>query len=183
MVREFRIGRPGQKFLICDFETTGISDDADPIEVGIIECDEWFNIIGTYQSLIRTDYVDNFMWKPVAIAAYGIHKISPDIIAGAPHRYDVGLDIYKRFRSSGKDKPILVSDNIQFEWRFMDMLIRAASQPWPFHYCGWDSSLLLESVGINDPTPVHRALQDAGLLHSCILSALDRTRSLRKDGK
>lgn len=49
-----------------------------------------------------------------------------------------------------------------------------------FHYCGWDTSLLLEAAGVGDPYPVpHRALADAGLLHAAIVKALDRTRSLR----
>jgi len=68
------------------------------------------------------------------------------------------------------NKIILISDNIQFEWAFTKRLlgINPSYTPWPFHYCGWDTSILelVGGLGFKDPAdPEHRAMGDVmGLL-------------------
>lgn len=184
MGRSFRLGRQGQKFVVADFETTGIERGAEPIEVGLIICDEWFRLESTFEALIAPanfldiDNPEAWAWLDPQLGAYKVHGITPSMLRGAPTTQAVGRQVTGLFDGRGP-RPVLVSDNIQFEWRFMEQLLDAAHAAWPFHFCGWDTSLLLEAAGVGDPIPAHRALRDAGLLHAAIVEALDRTRGMR----
>lgn len=185
-----RIGTPGQSFFVIDFETTGIDTDNDcPIEVGIVITDEHFNATGFYSSLIRPwggddgkmhDVAGGRAWTESALGAYRVHGITPSMLDGAPETLTVVAQIEHNAKLATKNgrKPVLVSDNIQFEWAFLKGMFDFTGIAWPFHYCGWDSSLLLEATGVGDPKPAHRALADAGLLHAAIVKALDRVRSI-----
>ena len=182
-MRPFRLGRVDQEFWILDFETTGIAEDSDPIEIGIIICDSNFNVKSTYETLIKSDLVESDIltllnWKPEAEDAYEIHGISAKECLTGKVITDVALEIMA-IASKKAVKPVLVSDNIQFEWKFMKKILDSTQAKWPFHYCGWDTSLFLEACGIGDPTPAHRALADAGLLHTAIVNALYKSRELR----
>lgn len=174
-----RLGTKGQHFFVTDFETTGIDTAKDdPIEVGIIVCNTDFAVVATYQSIIRDGSDGRSLCDD--LPAYRVHGITPDERSSKGRvAADVADDVRqlaKQFTVGGR-KPVLVSDNIQFEWQFMQRLVHVTDH---FHYCGWDTSLLLEASGVGDPYPVpHRALADAGLLHAAIVKALDRTRSLR----
>lgn len=171
-----RLGKPGQRFFVLDYETTGIDTEKDePIEVGIIVTDENFNLVETFDSLIRPA---DPKWVDGQLYAYRVHGIHPSEFEEAMDPDDVGhyiADLAAQHTKNGS-RPVLVSDNIQFEWAFTRRLLAAAKADWSFHYCGWDSSLLLEATGVGDPKPVHRALADAGLLHAAILRALERLR-------
>jgi DNA polymerase III epsilon subunit-like protein len=172
-----RLFTKGQRFFVLDYETTGLDMEAsEPIEVGIIACDEHFNLLETYSSLIAPrDYDSPRSWGEIELAAFRIHGISPANLGDAPKRGEVGtaiFDLAKRHTGRGGLLPVLVSDNIQFEWHWTRRLLSHVA--WPFHYCGWDSSLLLEATGVGDPKPAHRALADAGLLHAAIIKALAR---------
>lgn len=82
---------------------------------------------------------------------------------------------------------ILISDNIQFEWQLLraiydggrrydadSELVGWPEDHWPFHYCGWDTSVLLEWLGDGDPeNPEHRALSDARGLHKAVVNSLE----------
>jgi len=175
-----RLYTPGQKFFVIDYETTGIDTETDDaIEVGIIVTDERFNAIDSYQSLILPPDERGVAWSGSELHAFKVHGIHPDEFKVAKAHGLVALDIVAlATKHLGKSKPVLVSDNIQFEWAFTKRLVAAAGREWPFHYCGWDSSLLLEATGVGDPKPAHRALADAGLLHSAIVKALDRTSNI-----
>lgn len=170
-----RLNQRGQTFFVIDYETTGLDPvKDDPIEVGIIVTDERFNAIDTFNWLIFPRGSDTPKWGGSELYAYKVHGIHPDEFQNALQPCVVGeaiLKLAKRHTSKQGQKPVLVSDNIQFEWAFTKKLIPG---DWPFHYCGWDSSLLLEATGVGDPKPVHRAFADAGLLHAAILKALDR---------
>lgn len=177
-----RLGKHGQKFFVINYETTGLGYElSEPIEVGIIVCDHEFALIETYQSLINLQN-----WRPAAdfqswLPAFKVHGISPSDYAAAPEPRYVGAAINNLAvrHSKNGSRPILVSDNIQFEWHWTRKLLELEKFDWPFHYCGWDTSLFLEAAGVGDPKPAHRALADAGLLHAAIVKALDRTRNLR----
>jgi oligoribonuclease (3'-5' exoribonuclease) len=176
-------------FCICDFETTGVDPEADyPIEVGCIWTDSRFALLETYQELINWPEVKQRMperdgyvhWHYEDTPAFKVHGIDPfDVITRGRSPSRAALDIAelcKKHRRRG-GKVILLSDNVQFEYRFMLKLFAASENPackWPFHYCGWDSSLLLEATGVGDPVPAHRALRDAALLHAALLRAMER---------
>ena len=171
--------RKKQRFFILDYETTGVDMDTDlPIEVGIIVTDEHFNLIETYESLIkwpesRMKEVDDPFF------ANTVHKIHPsDIQNNGKIVNNVADDIVRlALKHTTISKPILLSDNLQFEWGFTEKLIKhlgTATNTDYFHYCGWDSSLFLEVAGVGDPKAVHRALPDAGLLHAAILKSIGK---------
>lgn len=177
-----RLGNRGQRFFVIDYETTGLAPDSVPIEVGVVVCDETFTMLETFQSLIKPPtWLPANTWDPKELGAYRVHGIMPtDFSEMTPPLELVGQwlhDLAKRHTSRTGQKPVLVSDNVQFEWKHTQALL--GSRDWPFHYCGWDTSLFLEAAGVGDPKPAHRAMADAGLLHAAILKALDRTRGLR----
>lgn len=172
-----RIGRKGQRFFFIDFETTGLDPGVDfPIEIGIVVTDEWFNLVETYTSLI--DWIAYGYRNPEeSLPAYRVHGILPKTIfeKGKPST-KVRTQVEKlagRHRSKQGDLPVLVSDNLQFEWQFLNKLLDGSVTKL-FHYCGWDTSLLLEAAGVGDPKPVHRALADAGLIHAAVVRACER---------
>ena len=177
-----------QRFFICDFETTGITDNDHPIEVGIIVCDEDFNFLDSYSSLIAppddcfgTNDIGVKHWSPRYVDAYKVHRIEPEKFSSFNDANIVRQSVQSLVRLNTVDgrKPILVSDNIQFEWMHMKKLL--GRDDWPFHYCGWDTSLFLEATGIGDPRNVpHRALADCGRLYKAIIEALYKTSSLRE---
>lgn len=175
-----KLGKKGQHFFVIDYETTGIDYEvSQPIEVGILVCDHEFNIVDSFQSLIRAEIPEDQSW----LEAYRIHGIKPEELKDGSKDWEVGNSIYTlalKYGFGNNIKPILVSDNIQFEWHWTDLLMKKVSSNWPFHYCGWDTSLLLEATGVGDPISKHRALEDAGLLHAAIVKALDRCRNIFK---
>lgn len=173
--------RKDQRFFILDYETTGIDTDEDlPIEIGIIVADHEFNLLDTYEDLIK--WPDELVAKRDTFIPNAIHKIKPSMIADLGLLPGVVGDNVARLAGehATSRKPILLSDNIQFEWAFTKRLLRGLD--WPFHYCGWDSSLFLELAGVGDPKPVHRALADAGVLHAAILKSIGIQHALREGG-
>jgi len=174
-----------QTFFILDYETTGVRDTGEdyPIEVGILVTNSDFEVLATYENIIgwNTDLFDTvgplINWKEEFKIAHTYHNIHPnEYISEQKSFKEVVTDIQMlcaRFTNE-TIKPILVSDNIQFEWRNTKQLFNAVEAPWPFHYCGWDTSLLLETTPIGDPEDVgHRALADASGLHRHIVRALE----------
>lgn len=188
---EIKMGWPDDwAFCICDFETTGVDTEKDfPIEVGCIFTDSRFVLLRTFQSIICTQQVvDRIVgdkskkivliewpdeWRP----AYKVHRIPAEYIGlRGEHVDDIATGLTKitsdlRLRL-GINRIILLSDNAQFEYRFMRRLFEG--KKWPFHYCAWDSSILLEGSGVGDPIPVHRALPDAAILHHALIRACER---------
>ncbi len=174
-------------YFIVDFETTGVDPDTDyPIEVGIVVVDGYFNIKKFYSALIKvpeTYLQDSETWKEDYMGAFNVHKITPKELQQKGKPIEVVakeiLNLAHQFTTENR-KPILFSDNIQFEFRFMADIFAEADikKEFPFHYCGWDSSSLLESTGIGDPVPVHRALQDATLLYTALLRAFQKVDGL-----
>lgn len=161
--------RKEQRFFITDYETTGVDPSRDlPIEIGIIITDSEFNLLETYDTLIKTeiDPLDESWLK-----AYAVHKIEPSQLAFGKDIKDVNTDLInltKKYTTTRK--PIMISDNIQFEWAFTQLIMGNPTKY--FHYCGWDSSLLLEATNVGDPIAAHRALRDAGLLHAALIKAM-----------
>lgn len=173
-----RLGRKDQRFFFIDFETTGIDmDTLYPIEVGIIVTDENFNLIESYESLIipGLDFIDD-NYEEEALPAFKVHGILPNELKenGRLEIRVVGeiINLAAKHTINGT-KPVLISDNIQFEWGCLSKLLDVTKY---FHYCGWDTSLLLEVTGVGDPKPAHRALKDAGLLHAAVIKAVQIAR-------
>lgn len=167
-----RLGNPYQRFFVLDYETTGLANDSEPIEVGIIITDGDFALIETYESLILPKDGAR-LWSEDELGAFKVHGITPATMIAtgrAGHIVATQIDFLADKHTVMGNKPVLVSDNAQFEWFWTKRLFEG--RKWPFHYCAWDSSLFLEAAGIGDPKPAHRALRDAGLLHAAIVRAL-----------
>lgn len=167
--------------LFLDFETTGVDTYSDfPIEIGCIATDITLEkIFFRYEALIKFPrLVDHKQgkekkWKEEYSSGFPFHKIDPTFWHfNSKEVGQVMLDIENLLvKNTGKRGHwILTSDNIQFEYQFMQKIYKDVyplswKEAWPFHYCGWDTSLLLEASGVGDPrnTP-HRALADTELL-------------------
>jgi len=177
-----RLGHKDQRFFIFDYETTGTDTDKCRIlEIGIIVCNENFELMETFESLVCHDAGDmQLNWNHDELSAYKIHGIKPLDLSHGMTLQEIRSTIENLAMKHTKNtvKPIIVSDNIQFEWALTARILPPIRGY--FHYCGWDTSLFLDATGVGDPpTPPHRALKDCGLLHAAILKALDRTRNLR----
>lgn len=172
------------KFCICDFETTGVDFKKSlPIEVGCVFTNAQFDVLDTYHAMIMWEYYKGKdEWGAEGNIAYTYHQISIEeyqIISKPVENVctDIIYHINNINRIKGNRKTILLSDNAAFEFNFMKMLFDEAKMEFPFHYCAWDSSLLLETIGVGDPPGdivSHRALEDAGQLHKYIVRALDK---------
>lgn len=167
-------------FFLCDFETTGVDPDIDqPIEIGGLYLDNKFNILKSYESLIvlpnnwyelnKTRYQDSFKYHGINYSDLKNGKIFSAICN------DI-LQIHAEINTySDITKFIILSDNTQFEYRFMQNIFKGAGMKFPFHYCGWDTSLLLELLDIGDPKDVpHRALRDSALIYRALIAAVDK---------
>jgi oligoribonuclease (3'-5' exoribonuclease) len=176
------------KSILCwiDYETTGVNlqdPKVVPIEVGFLLTDMQMCPLGDapgyeykvngFSSLIDWGFGNLETWKDWsedALSAFPIHKITHAQIANegltpisvAEQMYTMIVD-----HTPEDGRCILISDNIQFEWQLTKQLM--AQLPfdpaeWPFHYCGWDTSVLqlVPGLGFEDPpNPPHRAFDDA----------------------
>lgn len=177
--------RKNTTFCICDFETTGVDPEKDfPIEIGCIFTDSNFIVKNTMQSLIRFPEVvdkitdgDYVRWPAEWTPAFDVHKIDAYKIRGGFTPESIAADLIEIVNEIKVDKTskcIILSDNAQFEYRFMEKIFKHTGKKFPFHYCAWDTSLLLEASGVKDPIPVHRAFADASLLHHAVVRAMER---------
>jgi len=176
-------------FFVCDFETTGVDTDKDyPIEVGGVFTDNNFNIIELYSSMVHWQHVVDKLnikvntWPEPWDVGFHYHQITPKQYTHlAKSKNDIFQNLWALrdaiINITGADKVILLSDNIQFEYNFMKRIFNEVSNDWPFHYCGWDTSLLLEATGVGDPKdPPHRALPDSLQLLDSIREAMNRVK-------
>ena len=175
---------------ICDFETTGVDTAKDhPIEVGCVLVDNDLKALGEYSALLRDAALAQHTnlrpgraeWNDRAAEGAGFHKIPYAEVrragvawANAPCAISA---LCNRFRPED-GRVVLCSDNVQFEWHYMQVLYRAAALLWPFHYCGWDTSLLFEMTGTPEKPMAHRALPDAYLILETIREARGTLRGL-----
>jgi len=164
------------KYFVVDFETTGLNYDFDlPIEIGGLFCDENWIIEATINYLIKwPNLMDRDGWTRRHWKASTIHKIDYDEYAEKAVEIDkVVQEIINKTRG---ERPILVSDCIVFDWHWMKILLQEAKKDVTkvFHYCAWDTSLLFEASGVDDPMPAHRAFKDACSLYKAIIEALKK---------
>jgi oligoribonuclease (3'-5' exoribonuclease) len=167
-----------------DYETTGVQEVGDfPIEVGLIMTDIHLTRLESYQSLINWPAFQDYQtWPPVWEGAYPIHGIRiqelrqdgapPDVVASQM------LTIARRYKDTDDQRVVLISDNIQFEWRNTRQLMnQLQGAPWPYHYCGWDTSVLslVPDINFQDPPhPQHRAMSDTIGMLTAVRKALGK---------
>ncbi len=172
----------------CDFETTGVDPRKDqPIEVACIWTDfsPELNELNRFQTLIKPSGDSGRTWRYNEWDAHKVHGIDCGYcFARGWSRGQAGGGIWKICNSLSEKHglqrlPILISDNAWFETQFMRRLMVASGRRWPFHYCSWDTSLLLEVVGVGDPPKeevVHRAMPDTEQLLEYTRRAISEVR-------
>lgn len=80
-------------------------------------------------------------------------------------------------RGSRARKIIVTSDNSVFETAHIKALLKKADERWPFHYCSWDTTMLLDATGVGDPNnPPHRAMADTQALLGQLRAAMTHVR-------
>jgi len=183
-------------FCLCDFETTGVDANIDyPIEIGCMFLDKNFNILTTYESLIKWITLNDLTeWPTRCKEAYNIHNIDIKCL----HYKDTRdpcffVNVASKINSICKEfkcKPIILSDCGNFEFNFMKKLFNLTNNyynfyfsdsenfvnvEFPFHYCAWDTNLLLKVTGVGDPkNRPHRAMKDVGLIYKALILALNK---------
>jgi hypothetical protein len=183
-----------------DYETTGIDlqdPGVVPIEIGFMLTDmeltplnlEWSG----FSSLIDWGFKDIVVWdeySPSALSAFPYHKLPPaQVVSDGLQPSAVAARMVELVKGATPEgaRCILISDNIQFEWQLTKKLL--AEHPtdpkvWPFHYCGWDTSVLqlVPDLGFVDPPdPPHRALPDTMGLWRAVQHAVKGTPKLGVD--
>lgn len=159
-------------FFILDYETTGITRDDVPIELGFIITDSEWNELARDSFLIKSPEVD-FMDPEHYQIAQQIHGIPQQQVFEAPvdpfHASTI-LEGYSHTFTPKDGRLILLSDNIQFEWYHSQWILNHNNRSVTdlFHYCGWDTSILSLFTSFQDPRNTkHRALSDVeGLLEA-----------------
>lgn len=170
-------------YCFIDFETTGLRTNPwncsydltpsaidEPIEIALVLTDDKFNEINRLTMYINcsskyTNTHEDLQWRQEALVAFTVHNISPSTIQEFGNDYeDAMCKILVFLKENNICKPILVSDNIRFDWWFMQMIFEDVKVEDVFHYSGWDIGLLLEMHGVKKPKKKHRALDDALLL-------------------
>ena len=154
------------RFFVIDYETTGVGADDVPIEIGLVVCDSHWNELQTYEALIHSDYAESLTPEQWG-GAFQFHKISQAVVRRAgfsPQYVADSLAHLARQWKPDNGRVILLSDNIQFEWRHTSWLLHHIGLTVPdcFHYCGWDTSVLSLFTSFRDPdNTLHRGLSDA----------------------
>lgn len=163
--------KSGRKFVICDTETTGITNDSKLIEVGMLLIDEDFKCINSLSFLVNhelgiSEICDN-EWVNDAADAYAVHKIDAEEVMkrglSKSDSRDLIYDFLMKNVKYDEEKPVLISDNAKFEWFMLNQIITVEDH---FHYTVWDTNLLFSFAGQTDPKPAHRAMADVFLLYN-----------------
>jgi len=161
-------------YCFVDFETTGLDARTDlPIEVAAILTDLSFTELDRYTAIIGwPKLVAESEWLPEHQPAASIHGIEfreykeP---AQAPERVAEALTAL----CPDDAETVLVSDNIHFDYSFMEGLFERVGLPLPFHYLGFDTGLLLAVFGLEDPESIHRAAADVEQILHVVREAAD----------
>lgn len=188
------------KSILCwlDYESTGVDfEDGSmlPIEIGLRLTDTRLGqLCPGYGKYIRWDaLLGSRSWAEFsesADIAAGIHHIPFRVVREfGTHPTVVAREVRELVEKHTPEdgRCILISDNIQFEWKLTEMLMKQLpDNPWPFHYCGWDTSVLqlVPGLGFEDPPdPPHSALGDITELLDAVQRAFVRqARTINKAG-
>jgi len=167
------------RFVVADYETTGLAEDDVPIEVGLVLCDSKWRKLESYDALIDSEFARSLpadRWEG-AFAVHGISQKEVRSYGSTPRAVAEGVVWLAKEWRPADGRLILLSDNIQFEWINTAWLLHHVHLRVSdcFHYCGWDTSILSLYTSFRDPeNPPHRALPDAlGLVHALRRVALD----------
>jgi DNA polymerase III subunit epsilon len=143
-----------------DFEASSLSQESWPIEIGIA----WIEGAGvqSWSTLIRPDA--SWDLEDWSARSAEVHNIPYEEVMAAPRAVDVAREV--RDRLKGKT---LVSDNPEFEERWMDKLLALANIPSPdfLHY-----DLIAQSACHGYPAALDR-----------VYERLERTRVPHRAGK
>lgn len=156
-------------YCFIDFETTGLDCKRDlPIEVAAVLTDGHFDELNYYSALIAwPDLTDGSAWRPQYQKAADVHRITPQEYERDGKRPDeVVAELIALCPADSKI--ILVSDNIHFDYGFMEVLFHRVSKALPFHYLGFDTGLMFDVCRVDDPVSEHRALPDVKLILSAV---------------
>ena len=169
-------------FCICDFETTGITDEDYPIEIGCIFTDNYFRVLETYTSYISVPIQDK-AWPEKYQNAYNVHKIPlSTIYCKGKNTQSISKDI-NNIRKKYGQRMTIVSDNPYFEMLHMKKVFKGYSSinkrtiPFEsiFHHVPWGVNMLLAPMNVQYATHnSHRALADASNMHCAIVRAMEK---------
>jgi DNA polymerase-3 subunit epsilon len=154
------------EYVALDLETTGLMADTDRIvEIGAVRFRADGREIGRFQRLVNPE-------RPMSPAAFAIHGLSDDVLAGAPPVRDVLPEFLMFLGDSGTTA--LLAHNASFDAGFLGCELARARLPVPSHSMfdtlalarkrlPWLSSHRLDNLaralGL-DPAGAHRALAD-----------------------
>lgn len=183
-------------FCFVDFETTGRPNEyqtkiakgrferALPIDIGLIFADfidGAFTPISKYGTLINPYPFGrgSSTWEyDEEISAYNKHKIElADILETGTDLEEV-IEGVLEITSTLKERPILISDNPNFDTYFMEFIFHENNQwrDYPFHYSTWSPNLMGYLIGHSYKSyaeaKTHRALEDVEALFNYVKGLL-----------
>lgn len=182
--------QPFDRYIVLDFETTGLSPGYQPVEIAWLEFDKDFNVIDKVQAFVNPHI-------PIEVSAEKVHGINDIMVLGAPTLTD--FMVKKRHDQFREDRVLVVGHNVQFDVPFFAPYCREAES-----LCTMMLSLVVnpeaashalgsiaELLGVVE-LPTHRAASDVATCFAVlryysvgsganILGLLERSRSLNGD--
>jgi len=178
-------------YAFTDFETTGVNPLVDlPIEIGIIFTDYNFNILTSYEALIRQKKVLVRIngipkWKPEFREAFEVHNISPEEYikkAKPPQAVCTEIRMFCQSLSKNPSKEIyIVSDNPYFEQTFIRKLFGQSQTPFPFHYNARGTLMITDLAGVRSHAHTHRGLEDIKGTYMDFIEACKKLNLLKEE--
>ncbi len=179
-----------RQYVFSDFETNGLSDNAVPIEVGLVFCNEKLEILELYSDYIYWPHFDGRdNWDGEEASAFQYHTLSlnflrehkdntPEVVAKR-----IAKLVLKHYNFTSPDgtilvsdkKPVLCSDNAIFEFKCLKRLFKEGGMNFydMFHYCVRDTGVLSDFFGV-DTKGNHTALLDAIVCRDIMLRVLSQ---------
>ncbi len=167
-------------FFLIDFETTGISDKALPIEIGVLVLDGHFNILTQFQCYITWPAFDGQGEWPTdeGRTAQTIHKITLQTVLSKglkPAQVCNHLEALIEDWVPLGSKAVVMSDCVVFEWHRLKQLFTSEARKWPFHYHAWDVYPFFKLAGVEKQgITTHRALADCYQIYQGFIRSLER---------
>lgn len=180
------------RYIVLDFETTGLAPGFRPVEIAWLEFDEDLNVIHNFDSLLNPGI-------PIEESATKVHGITDEMVAEAPTLDQfMAEDIWDPFL---EDRVLVVGHNVKFDLPFFLPYCRSAES-----LCTMMLSLVLEPLATKHTLsamatllgvveqPTHRASSDVATCFAVLKSFSDReeasiewllqqSRSLNADSK
>lgn len=165
------------RYLVLDTETSGLTDEDTPVELGWIEIDENFNVLNEHQTLLDPR-------RMIAPAASAVHGLTLDDLKDSPTLEEYfSADDPSCYGRRFTDPCVLIGHKISFDHRFVkdyfNLVDLLDTLLWSRRlYSDMDNAKLTTmsyALGLPRPTDAHRVLSDCTTALHLVKHIAERT--------